>query len=103
MILKRIKESKINEESIKQLNKDDLQKRNIISMISNIRNKIHKNHPFIDEMKVYFMKLDFYSYVKNDEWDDAKDQISFKLKKEIDDLNEILKKLLNLSSFISRK
>ncbi len=73
--------------------------RNLILKLGELRDKIHSNHPF-ENIKVRYMDSDFYKYMDTKRWNSANDQIKYKLKREIEHLNDLMHRLTSIITFL---
>ncbi len=72
----------------------------IILKLGELRDKIHFNYPF-ENIKVRYIDSDFYKYIDKEHWNRAKNQIVYKLKKEIEHLTELILKITSIRAFLS--
>ncbi len=84
-----------------QTSSSEIQKK-LISKLETIRDKIHSDYPF-EEIKVRHMDSNFYNYIYRKDWILAKNQIVYKLQKEIELSKELMYKIVSLNSFKSLK
>ncbi len=77
-------------------------RKKIISKLIFLQDKIHSNYPF-ETIKVRYLDSNFYNYMNKKYWNRAKNQIVYKLKKEIKHLNEIFMKILSIRTFLGFK
>lgn len=73
-------------------------KKKVITMLKEIEDIIHNDHPN-EDIIVNYMKSDFYTYMRNQEWRKASNQIKYKLNNEIESITSILYRIIKLRSF----
>jgi len=85
------------EEELETITKYKEKKRKEILL--KIKERIHTDYPF-DEIKVDFMDKSYYKYIESRNWNNASKQILYKLKKEISNIQEILKRLNSIRIYL---